>query len=100
FAAWQGLSDTYRAAIEQRIPWRPSDAEAAPLTIPDIAESAALADDRELMAAEQVRALAFIPLRFDGRVLGEFVLHYREPHTFTEDEIAAAELIAGQVAFA
>lgn len=100
FAAWQGLSDTYRAAIEQRIPWRPSDAEAAPLTIPDIAESAALADDRELMAAEQVRALAFIPLRFGGRVLGEFVLHYREPHTFTEDEIAAAELIAGQVAFA
>ncbi|HEX7062044.1 MAG TPA: GAF domain-containing protein [Woeseiaceae bacterium] len=100
FVAWQGLSDTYRAAMQHRMAWRPYDADAAPVTIADVTEEGAVAEYRELMAQEQIRALGLFPLRFADRVLGKLMLYYSEPHTFSEDEIAALELIASQVAFA
>lgn len=100
FVAWVGLSDRYRAAVEGHTPWTSDDADAAPVLVPDVQQDPELADYRTLMEREGIGALAFIPLRFGKRVLGKFMLYYREPHEFAKDEIAVAENIAGHVAFA
>ena len=100
FVAWTGLSDRYRSAVDGHSPWKPEDANAAPLLVTDVREDPACAGYRAVMRSEDIRALAFIPLRFGNRVLGKFMLYYREPHEFTEEEIVFAEIIAGSVAFA
>lgn len=100
FVAWVGLSDRYRAAVEAHAPWQADDADAASALVRDVQADADLEELRPLMESEDIGALACIPLRFGDRVLGRFMLYYREAHDFTEDEVAAAEIIAGQVAFA
>jgi PAS domain S-box-containing protein len=52
------------------------------------------------LAAEGIAALAFIPLVSLGRVIGKFMLYFREPHAFTAEEQKLALIIAAQVAFA
>ena len=100
FVAWTGLSEKYRSAVDGHSPWKPEDTDAAPVLVSDVREDPACADYRAVMQSEGIRALAFIPLRFGNRVLGKFMLYYREPHEFTEEEVVFAEIIAGSVAFA
>ncbi len=100
FVAWTGLSDRYRAAVDGHSPWEPHDTDATPVLVRDVRTDPGSADYRALMESEDIRACAFIPLRFGGRVLGKFMLYYREPHEFTEEEVVTAEIIAGSVAFA
>ncbi|HEX2138395.1 MAG TPA: ATP-binding protein [Woeseiaceae bacterium] len=100
FVAWTGLSDRYRAAVDGHSPWKPGDASAEPLLVSNARDDPGCADYRAILESEDIRALAFIPLRFGGRVLGKFMLYYREPHEFTEEEIVIAEIVAGYVAFA
>lgn len=100
FVAWTGLSDSYRSAVDGHSPWKPEDADAVPVLVSDVREDPGCADYRAVMESEGIRALAFIPLLFGNRVLGKFMLYYREPHEFTEEEVVFAEIIAGSVAFA
>ncbi len=100
FAAWSGLSDTYRAAVEGHSPWTPDETDAAPVVVGDVRHDTDLAEFLPLFRQEEIGALAFIPLRFGRRLLGKFMLYYADPHVFTKDEIAVAETIAGYVAFA
>ncbi len=99
FVAWTGLSDRYRAAVDGHSPWKPHDTAATPVLVSDVREDPGCADYRAIMESEDIRACAFIPLRFANRVLGKFMLYYREPHEFTEEEIVTAEIIAGSIAF-
>ncbi|HET6630126.1 MAG TPA: ATP-binding protein [Woeseiaceae bacterium] len=100
FVAWTGLSDHYRAAVDGHSPWKPYDTDTTPVLVSDVREDPGCADFRAVMESEDIRALAFIPLRFGKAVLGKFMLYYREPHEFTQEEILVAEIIAGSVAFA
>lgn len=50
--------------------------------------------------AEGIRALAFIPLIYTGRLFGKFMLYFDEPHPFSEEEVRLAETVARHVAFA
>ncbi|HXG67034.1 MAG TPA: ATP-binding protein, partial [Blastocatellia bacterium] len=45
-------------------------------------------------------ALGFIPLIYQGRLMGKFMLYYNTAHAFTEEEVQIARTIAGHVAFA
>lgn len=99
FVAWTGLSDRYRAAVEGHCPWTTA-ADAASVLVSDVLEDEALSDYRSVLEREDIRALAFIPLRFGDALLGKFMLYYREPHEFRDEELTVAEIIAGQVAFA
>lgn len=100
FVAWSGLSDTYRAAVDGHSPWQSTDTATTSILISDIDADAAVAELRPIFRREDIRALAFVPLQFGTRLLGKFMLYYREPHRFTDSEIAIAEQIADHVAFA
>jgi PAS domain S-box-containing protein len=101
FVAWRGLSDTYRAAVNGHSPWRPDTPprEATPICVADVQADASLAGYRRVFDAEHVRALGFFPLVYGDRVIGKFMLYYREPHQLTEGELQLAQTIAGQIAF-
>jgi PAS domain S-box-containing protein len=100
FVAWSGLSDQYRAAVDGHSPWSADETAATPLMVPDVEHDVSLATYLPVFRLESIRALAFVPLQFGTRLLGEFMLYYREPRTFSETEIATAQRIADYVAFA
>jgi PAS domain S-box-containing protein len=100
FVASSGLSDTYRAAVDGHSPWSADETGATPILVPDIEEDASLAGLIDTFRRESIRALAFVPIQFGTRLLGKFMLYYREPHTFADAEIPIAQQIADHVAFA
>jgi PAS domain S-box-containing protein len=99
FKAWRGLSDAYRAAVEGHTPWTAEDTDPEPITVADVMQDAAMAPFRETIVGENIRALAFIPLLFEGRVLGKFMLYRQDPHDWPEEEIRRAQSVANHVAF-
>jgi PAS domain S-box-containing protein len=101
FAAHCGLSDDYRAAVEGHSPWKPTDTHPPqPLWIDDVARASIAAPLREAIEREGICALAFVPLTYERRLLGKFMLYYDVPHEFSAAELRPVETIASQVAFA
>jgi PAS domain S-box-containing protein len=100
FVASAGISDAYRRAVDGHSPWSITDTAATSLLISDVEQVESLADFVPILRQEGIRALAFVPVQFGTRLLGKFMLYYREPHAFSEAEVATAEQIADHVAFA
>ena len=100
FKAWCGLSDWYRQAVEGHSPWKPDTADAQPILISDAAEDASLGPHQSTILKEGIRALAFIPLIAQGRVIGNFMLYCDAPRRLTDEEVRLAQTIAAHVAFA
>src|SRR5271166_614286 len=100
FVAWRGLSDGYRAAVDGHSPWTPDAANPSPIYVPDIDASEESEALKATVRAEGIRALAFIPLIADGRLIGKFMTYYPDPHTFSDEEIGLANTIARQLALA
>ena len=99
FRAWHALSPAYRAAVEGHSPWGPDTPNAAPLVVRDVFGDPSLASYEAVFRTEGIRALAFIPLVGDGRLLGKFMLYYDTLHDFSTDELQLAQTIAHHVAF-
>jgi PAS domain S-box-containing protein len=100
FKAWRDLSETYRHAVEGHSPW-PNDVEdPQPVVIEDVEADATLAGFRPLFRSERIAGLAFIPLVYQKRLLGKFMLYFDRPHGLTREELRLAEGIAGHIAFA
>ena len=79
FAAWRGLSDDYRRAVDGHSPWTRDAKEPQPLCIEDI-ETADLPEGlRATVKAEGIAALAFIPLVVSGKLIGKFMTYYEVP---------------------
>jgi len=85
FKAWRGISDNYRKAVEGHTPWTPGELDAVPLVVADVQEDPSLQSLLPIFHSEQIRALAFIPLTFERRVLGKFMLYSHQPHSFTNE---------------
>jgi PAS domain S-box-containing protein len=100
FAAWRGLTDDYRRAVEGHSPWKPGTREAAPIAISDVNADPALAPYLGPIRAEGISAMALVPLLTDGGVTGKFVLYYDASHVPSAIELQLASVIAAQVAFA
>jgi PAS domain S-box-containing protein len=100
FKAHRGLSDTYRAAVEGHSPWAPNCSDAQSIAVPDISTDETLKPYRAVIDAEGIAAMAFIPLVSLRRVIGKFMLYYREPRVLSDEEMELTCLIAAQVAFA
>jgi PAS domain S-box-containing protein len=100
FKCSSGLSKEYQSAVEGHTPWRPETPDPEPIAVPDVFADPALAQYRDVFAREGIRALAFIPIAYEGRVLGKFMLYFNSPHAFTNEELHTALALAMPVATA
>jgi signal transduction histidine kinase len=96
----RGLSQEYRQVVEGRSPWKPDDPNPQALTIEDVAKIDLDESIRKASKLERIRSLALIPLVYEGRLLGKFMVYYQAPHHFTEEELRLANAIAGPVSYA
>src|SRR4029453_9791236 len=99
FKAWRGLSDSYRRAVDAHCPWPPEVQDAKPILVPDVSADPSLSRLRDVILAEGIRALAFIPIGHHGRRLGKFMVYYDQPHDFSELELKVASMVTHYVAF-
>jgi PAS domain S-box-containing protein len=98
FRAWRSLSESYRRAVEGHAPW-PRDAVAPqPVLIPDVESDPSMTAFLPLFQEEGIGSLAFIPLMTRGRLIGKFMIYFREPHAFPPSEVELATAIASHVA--
>jgi PAS domain S-box-containing protein len=100
FKAWRGLSDGYRRAVEGHSPWAPTDASPPPIAVEDVETEPALEHLRSVIRREHIRALAFIPICHERRLLGKFMVYFGEVHSFSAAELKLAEAIAAHIGFA
>lgn len=100
FRAWLNLSDRYRRAVDGHSPWTADEPNPQPILVPDIYQDKGMADYRPIFEREGIRALGFIPLLNQNRLIGKFMLYYDQPHTFSGEEIHLARIVAGHVAHA
>jgi len=100
FKAWRGLSEEYRQAVEGHTPWKADDHSPSAVCIDNVATVELDEKLRATVALEGIRALAFIPLTYERRLLGKFMIYYDAPHRFEPEELRPAETIASQIAFA
>ncbi|HEX3035437.1 MAG TPA: GAF domain-containing protein [Thermodesulfobacteriota bacterium] len=97
FKVWRGLSDTYRNQIEGHSPWSANEKDPKPILIHNV-EQEDLGHFLDIILGEGIRALAFIPLVYQGRLLGKFMVYFNSPHQFTDDEVQLMQTIAGHIA--
>lgn len=100
FTAWHELSEGYRRAAEGHSPWPPDADQPAPVVINDAAGTQFARDLQRALAAERIRALAFIPLLSGGRLVGKFMAYSDVPRSFTDSELHVALTIGRHLAFA
>jgi PAS domain S-box-containing protein len=100
FNAWRGLSEKYRQAVEGHSPWKRNEVDPQPVCVDDLEKVELSEELRQVIAAEGIRSLAFIPIANDKRLLGKFMIYYDAPHRFTTEEVGLARTIASQIAFA
>jgi PAS domain S-box-containing protein len=99
FVGWRGLSSSYRQATEGHSPWKTDARDPRPVCISDIAEADIAEPLKTVVYDAGIRALGFIPLVTNGRLIGKFMIYYDTPHSFHEAEIDLALTIARQIAF-
>lgn len=100
FVAWSGLSGTYREAVDGHSPWAADVQNPQSIYMEDIRLSNESDVLKAIVESEGIRALAFIPLIANGRLIGKFMTYHPAPHCFTEHEKVLANTIARQLALA
>lgn len=100
FVAWRGLSQSYRMAVEGHSPWKADDRNASPISINDIEKSDQPESLKKTITGEGIRALSFIPLVVEGKLLGKFMTYFDRPHVFSTEETDLALIVARQLGFA
>jgi PAS domain S-box-containing protein len=100
FKAWHHLSGEYRRVVEGHSPWRREDPAPQPVFFDDVAFAPFNNDLQSALSREGIRSLAFLPITYEGRLLGKFMIYYNQPHHFTAEELQPAQTIVSQVAFA
>ena len=100
FKAWRNLSDEYRRVAEGHSPWKRDDSTAQPVCINDVLLSSLTDHLKTVIEREGIRSLVFLPISYEGRLLGKFMVYYNKPHNFVLAELMPAQTIVNQVAFA
>jgi PAS domain S-box-containing protein len=99
FKAWDGLSEGYRQSVEGHSPWKRSETNPRPVCIEDVATAALPEELRHVVTKEGIGSLAFIPIAYEQRLLGKFMVYYNRSKGFAAEQIRSGETIATQVAF-
>jgi signal transduction histidine kinase len=100
FKSSRSLSLEYQRAVEGHSPWKIDEPDPQPVFINDVVSASLDEKLRKVVNKEGIRALAFIPIAYEGQLLGKFMVYYNAPHAFTAAEIRPAQTMATQVAFA
>jgi PAS domain S-box-containing protein len=100
FVSTRRLSETYCRAVEGHSPWPPGETHPTPICIDNVATSDLAPELKAAMQAEGIQALAFVPLTYEKRLLGKFMIYFDAPHAFAKGELRPVETIASQVSFA
>lgn len=100
FRAWRDLSSDYRMAVEGHSPWPRDELSPQPVCIDDVRTANLDARIRDVVTREGIRSLVFLPITYEGRLLGKFMIYYDAPHRSTPEELLPAQTIVTQVAFA
>src|SRR5690349_19373025 len=74
FKAWRGLSAAYRAAVDGHSPWTADAKSPVPILAEDVLTDPSVSALRDVISSEGIRSLAFIPITYDSRLLGKFML--------------------------
>ncbi|MGE5641958.1 MAG: PAS domain S-box protein, partial [Byssovorax cruenta] len=98
FVAWQGLSDEYRQATDGHSPWKPDEKNPVPIAIANIRTSDLSDSLKAVIQKEGIGSLAFIPILFQGRLIGKFMVYFNAPHIFSDGELNLSTTIARQLA--
>ncbi len=98
FVSWRGLSDPYRSAVDGHSAWRPDDPNPQPACIENVATADLDATLKSAIESEGIRALAFIPLVSEGRLIGKFMTYCNSVHAFSDKEIELSLTIARTLA--
>ncbi len=98
FATWRGLSQDYRRAVEGHSPWKRDTKRPRPIAMDDVDLADISQPLKATMQAEGIRAVAFIPLIAEGKLIGKVMVYYDEPHHFGNKELYLALNIATQLA--
>jgi PAS domain S-box-containing protein len=100
FTAWRSLSDSYRQAVAGHTPWSPETINPQPLCVEDVRTASLEPGLRQTILAEGIGAMSFIPLVYQARLLGKFMVYHNTAHRFTDDEVQFSQNIATQLASA
>jgi PAS domain S-box-containing protein len=99
FVAWRGISDAYRKATDGHSPWKSDEKNAQPIAYDDI-QKADLDDElKSVIAGEGIGSLAFIPLIYEEKLIGKFMVYFNAPHAFNDRDVELSLTIARQIAF-
>ena len=98
FRAWRGLSDSYRRAVDGHSPWARNATDARPIFVADTLQDESMAAYRPIFSAEGIRAVGFIPIIGEGRLLGKFMIYSDKPRTLSPHEEHLATTIASHIA--
>ncbi|SFQ07351.1 PAS domain S-box-containing protein [Mesorhizobium sp. NFR06] len=99
FVAWQGLSKSYRDAVEGHSPWSATDHDPQPICLSDVEHAELPHILKQAIRAEGIGAVCFIPITEGGRLLGKFMAYFDEPHDCSAGQIEVARTIARQLGF-
>jgi signal transduction histidine kinase len=83
--------------VEGQSPWSRDEQEPAPLLVADVEADQSWRPYLQIFRQEKIRALGFIPLTHQRRLLGKFMVYSERPRVFTRHEIELAQTVAGQV---
>ena len=98
FQAARGLSEKYQRAVEGHSPWKREEESPMPIAVNDTESDPAWAPYIDVFRAEGIRALAFVPLIHQRKLIGKFMLYRNEPRAFETREIQLATTVAVHVA--
>jgi len=99
FAAWRGLSDAYRRAVEGHSPWPRDVKDPQPVCVDDVHTTDFPESLKDTIKEEHIGALAFFPLVVNNALIGKFMTYYDARHVFSDAELALALTIARQLGF-
>ncbi|MBK9248257.1 MAG: PAS domain S-box protein [Ignavibacteria bacterium] len=95
-----GLSKEYQLHAAGHSPWKQSQQNVYPLLVSDVTNEPSLTELLPALQQEGIHALGFIPLVYQDRLIGKFMVYFKERHEFTDDEIQLSLTIARHVAYA
>jgi PAS domain S-box-containing protein len=98
FAASRGLSRRYCSALEGHSPWKRGAKNPRPIAMDDVALADIPKSLKPTIRVEGIRAVAFIPLIAERKLIGKVMVYYDEPHHFGSKELNLALNIATQLA--